>query len=303
MQILKKISFSLIIRYALALGILVYLIRSDSFSFLTELYRLSFVTVLGAVAIKLLVYVSVSWRWWFILQKASVPIKYWDVFFLNATGLLTSYVLPSAVSADVGRFYYMRGLKIPLEKVSLSIFMDRLFGLVSLLLMLVVGLLLNPEVWTKLDFLIRVDRIYVLSAVLIVIIVGLLLAARFKHRLKKLHFLSAFADWKLWAVATVVGILSQGLYVLCICWIALRESLTQVTFINTLIVFPLSALSMIVPTTPGALGVGQVIYKFLYDFMSSSVGSDGVLIFTVLQLSDLPFLGIGFYFLLKKKRL
>jgi uncharacterized membrane protein YbhN (UPF0104 family) len=92
------------------------------------------------------------------------------------------------------------------------------------------------------------------------------------------------------------------LYVLCICWIAMRESLMQVTFINTLIVFPLSALSMIVPTTPGALGVGQVIYKFLYDFMSSSVGSDGVLIFTVLQLSDLPFLGIGFYFLLKKKR-
>ena len=303
MQILKKISFSLLLRYVLAIGIVVYLFRNDSFSFLTELYRLSLATVVGAVVIKWMVYATVSWRWWFILQKASVSIRYRDVFFLNATGLLTSYVLPSAVSADVGRFYYMRGLKIPLEKVSLSIFMDRLFGLVALLLMLFVGLLVNPEIWTKLDILIRADRMYILSGVLVLILLALLLAARFKHRLKKLHFLSAFADWKLWAVATVVGILSHGLYVLCICWIAFMESLNQVTLANTLVVFPLSALSMIVPTTPGALGVGQVIYKFLFDFMSSSVGSDGVLIFTVLQLSDLPFLGIGFYFLLKKKRL
>ncbi len=298
---ITNISFSLVLRYALALGILIYLLNNKSFSFTSELSRLSLWTLIGAVILKLAVYLSASWRWWFILRRTQVAVSYWNIFLLNMTGLLTSYVLPSAVSADLGRFYYMRSLKIPMEKVSLSIFMDRIFGLLSLLMMLVVGLLLNPQIWTQLHLLIRSDRVYFLMAVPPLVVAAAWLSLRLKNRWQKLSVLSLFSDWKLWSVAILLGFLSQGFYVICICWISFLEHLTQVSFANTFVVFPLSALSMVIPTTPGALGVGQVIYKFLYDFMSSSSGNDGILIFTVLQLSDLPFLGVGFYFLLKKK--
>lgn len=66
--------------------------------------------------------------------------------------------------------------------------------------------------------------------------------------------------------------------------------MVPLSFLDISVVFPMAALGTTVPTTPGSIGVGQAIYKYIIDSLTGTATESGILIFTVFQLLDVPFL-------------
>jgi hypothetical protein len=133
----KKIRYaSYIFRIAIAVVALYLTFRGEDFGkivdVLLELRWWVFAVAMGIWAFSQVIFVA---RWSVLLRVQSVSIGYWPAFRLHLLGVFYNNCLPTSVGGDLLRAWYVTTHTDKKLEAALSVFVDRIIGLIGMIIM------------------------------------------------------------------------------------------------------------------------------------------------------------------------
>jgi len=252
--------------------------------------------VLGAMAFGLaLTMIAVRWR--MLLKIQDVTISMWESIRLTFLGQFFNAIVPGTVGGDLVKAYYVAKHTPKVAAVLVSVFVDRLLGLVELVLLagVMLGLLLAGGERSFDEM-----RLPVICMASIILVVGammtFLLSQRFRHalhlekiyrRLPIAHHIAAAGDAAVryrqrlgsmaWAV--VISLISHLSFVTFVTLMGASLSIPA-GWKEYFLYVPLIYIIGAIPLTPG--GVGWVENWYLEFFESPVCGASTVLVLALL---------------------
>ncbi len=301
-----------ILKVALAGGLIYWLIASGRFD-LNALKKISDLQVwVTGVLMFLFVLVVNSKRWQILLRFEDVQVPYMEVFRLSLMGIFFNFFMPGGVGGDVVKAgYLMRDQKSKRVFIGWSILIDRIFGLLALLLYSgLTGVIFYSQLQPNLQ-----ASFLSLSVVILIgfvfLIAFLILSPKDKIELllrshpvleKVLHPLFFFFQRPQKVVLPfLLSLISQGtvigLGVFLIFYLKMEFPIWVL-----MLIFPFGFLATILPISPAGVGVGQAAFLYLFDKVAGN-GEFGVLVITFFQAVQflVGLLG-GLLFVLYKKK-
>jgi uncharacterized membrane protein YbhN (UPF0104 family) len=140
----KKIE--VLLKVIVSLGLITFLINQVDFK--------GIVNILKNVDIKMIIYALtlltiqvfiVTTRWQLVLKCQKIELNYKNTLQILWSGLFFNQAMPSSVGGDVIRGYYLKKQGMTLGRATLGVLMDRLFGMVGLVLLVLASLPLSFE--------------------------------------------------------------------------------------------------------------------------------------------------------------
>ena len=199
-----------------------------------------------------------SYRWWLILKSYEFKINFFEVFKLVYIGSFFNNIFPGSYGGDLARIIFISKMaKKNKFKISSSILLDRIYGLIGLLSL---GNLIFLIISIKYDYLIF---FITLNIILIFLFLSYYLVVQNISVLKNFSFkvknffeikLSIFFKCILLSVILFVFV-HLSIYVISKYYFQIDTSMLIVFFSNTI-----STLSSVLPITPGGIGVAEFVY-------------------------------------------
>ncbi|MDC1175342.1 lysylphosphatidylglycerol synthase transmembrane domain-containing protein [Bacteriovoracaceae bacterium] len=311
-----------LLKFSFAIGIIVYLIRSGrlDFSLITKSFQSGWGWLICAGILFSIDCLS-SFRWRWILKTNSqnpLPIK--KVIGVTYIGLFFNSFLPGAVTGDLIKLVYAKDLDKSLSKTFLvtSVLIDRIFGLIGLLLVLSISsLIYYNELITlspKMTNLIHFNLFLGLGAV------GFLGTLFFPANLQKV-LLDIFTKVpvlgskivktlkEVWVIGSRKDVVAKA-----ILFSAIVQTLNIVAFyiltspfyshpipLQYILTFiPIGFVAVAIPISPAGLGVGHVIFDTLFNMVGIPGGASFFNIYFVIRVCG-NLLGIIPYLLSGRK--
>ncbi len=242
-------------------------------------------------------YIIVSLRWWYLLRVLGVKIPLWEVLRLAYLGLFFNNIVPGTVGGDLVKAWYVSKHEHKTAPVLVSIFLDRILGLIAMAIiaavMLCIVLLCGFESMEKMR-----------PAVITVVIVGGLLGGglvfmlsatlrrwchldKFYKRLPIAHHFEAAGEavgvYRSRPGSLVAAVCMTFVAHLCMfCSIGfLGRAMGMDTAMLTFLVYlPLIYILGAVPITPGGVGIVENLY--VGAFASVTVGASAIIALAML---------------------
>lgn len=285
-------------KLALGIGLLAFLLNTGAIDMgrllvireRWELFLLAQLFFMGQFALTLV-------RWRFLLAALAVPARWADVIRLGWIGLLFSQVIPGATGGDL-----VKGITVAREspgrraEAAFSVVLDRVLGLVGLLVLGVMALLLHQP---GTEQALLLDRLaWIFGAVLVGALAGgwalsrealwrLPILRRFLHRVpggalverlgRGLVQLRRQPHALLFGL--LLSVLAHGLGAvmqLCLASALLEGQAPPAA--QFLFLVSVGQLATALPLTPGGLGVGEWAYERLFSAAGSGGGSELMLL-------------------------
>jgi uncharacterized protein (TIRG00374 family) len=170
---------TLILRILVAGGACWLILRNLHFGELVNSFRNLQVWVIGtAVAVKFIAETAMAFRWWMLLRSLDIVIPYTTALRLHFHGLFFSSFLPGSMGGDFIRAWYVTHHTHKRFQSALSVFVDRVTGLVSTGCIAVVTYFLylrGQEIFTEkstgfCDFFYRHLREILIAAVVLILL-------------------------------------------------------------------------------------------------------------------------------------
>lgn len=304
-----------LLKIILAAGILYWLIVQGKLDFklVLDTFRNPQYLIIAATLIAFQLFIA-AYRFAFLIRIKTNKIKTSSYFSMHWISQLFSTILPGAFTSDLIKIGYINKNDPQVSKayILFSIFIDRIIGLNSLLF--VAGM-------TSLIFYSELIELHPMMGKIIFVNIFLFLISLFGMNLiflneknqkkllkiipsKKLKDL-AVEIWKLkthfknflWAyIASIIGHL-LGVLAFYIVNIPFFEQPIKLKYLATLI--PLGQLAVVIPISPGGIGVGHAAFASLFNFIHHSNGASLYNVYWIMLLIVSLF-GI-FPFILKKQ--
>ena len=135
----KKITIFL--KVIVSFGIISFLVNQVDFTKIIDILKNVDILIITYALIFLSIQVFVATlRWQFVLKCQNMSLDYKDTFQILWSGLFFNQVMPSSVGGDVIRGYYLKKQGVTLGKATLGVLMDRLFGMLGLVILVVASL-------------------------------------------------------------------------------------------------------------------------------------------------------------------
>ena len=253
-----------------------------------------------------------AWRWHVLLKFYQFTIAFTEAMRLYMIGLFFNYALPGSVSGDLVKAYYISKTQ-PHQKMkaALSVLVDRVLGLYSMLL---ISFFSSVFVFQNVDLTSPLAKL-IESSWVILALASLGLGALFCLPLAKLPlirkskkltglFNSLYELGKTPQVilsSLVFSIFAQMLTMYFFYWIAPYFG-HSVSFWTCLFCVPLGFIIMAVPISPAGIGVGQLAFYKLFDSLEPGSGDMGSLAITAFQALQLLWGMSGAYFYIRFKK-
>lgn len=269
----------------------------------------AFILILSQVFISAL-------RWNLILRiHSNERIELKKIFLIQWIGYFFSSFLPGIVTGDVIKLGYAKSNYPSLTKsfLLLSIFLDRLVGLIGLLLISGIGslifykelLTLNPKMYE----IIYLNLFFLLGALTVLCLffipTSLLDSAKGMRKIhlfqKIINALFVFKENKTLLLKLILlSVLAHSLSIFAFHLINLNfyQSTIHITEIMTLI--PIGQVTIAIPISPSGLGVGHLAYAKLFSFIHQNNGATLFNNFWLISLSVYLLGFIPFIFFKKK---
>jgi len=145
---MKKIFF-ILLKLAIVLSILIYLVNSGKLNFEKLLLFREAPEILAFMVFVLVIIVVplATFRWWLLLRAIGLPVKPKQTFLLTWIGNFFNTTLPGAFTGDVVKAYYV--IKAQQEEgrtpALMTLLIDRFVGLFGLIVMSFLALVFNFE--------------------------------------------------------------------------------------------------------------------------------------------------------------
>lgn len=244
-----------------------------------------------------LTYVIVAFRWWYLLWVLGVRISLWEITRLTYLGLFFNNIVPGTVGGDLVKAWYVSKHEHKTGCVLVSIFLDRILGLITMAMIAAVMLcvvLLGG--WESLEKLRPAVITVAIVGGLLVGVLGFLLSdtlRRWFHldkiykRLPIAHHFAAAGE----AVSIYRRRIGSLVLAVCMTFVAhlcmfysigfLGRAMGMDTAIFTFLVYlPLIYIIGAVPVTPGGVGIVENLYvKF---FATATVGASAIIALAML---------------------
>jgi uncharacterized protein (TIRG00374 family) len=265
--------------------------------FVTSLCRINVpLAALGALGFGASV-VLTAMRWWILLKIQGIHIRPWESVRLTFLGQFFNAVVPGTVGGDLVKAYYVAKHTHKAAAVLVSVFVDRLFGLVGLAMvaavMLAVVLATGIETFQRVRLPVTCVGV-VLAAV--AALLAFLFSGRFRRalRLERLyqrlpvarHFVAAGDAVQLYRrrLGSMTGtvLLTFAAHLGFVGFVALTGlSLSLPTaWYNYFVYVPLVYIIGSVPLTPG--GVGWIENWYVKFFQTATCGASAIMVLALL---------------------
>ncbi|MCC7162184.1 MAG: flippase-like domain-containing protein [Anaerolineae bacterium] len=310
----KRLSPALlnIIKIVIAIGLLLYLaiggaIDWSSLARLGSRWDLAFAALLALMA----AVTANAIRLCILFRPPALFLTFWSSLRLTMVGTFFNACLPGSTGGDLVRMYYAsEGNNGRRAETVTVILLDRVVGLLALLLVPLIVLLLLPGLAGSFQF---VQEIALGAAgISVLVITGLVLGAKLFPRIDRISF-PAFERLRLkellsrfdalfrtygdrpgmFLTAIAVALVSHGFTIFAMLMITLTivpEPLNPSIFV----LMPVGFLANAVPITPGGLGVGEVAFTNLFALAGARGGAETLLSWRVLTIV-VGLFGLVFY--------
>ena len=262
----------------------------------------------------------ISLRWHGLLMAEKIPIRFAETCSLTMIGQLFNFLIPSSVGGDIVKAYYLAGYTEDNKTRALTtILIDRILGLMVLLLMATVGALWNlPLVLGNRPV---AAFCMTVSAITIAGLAGLALAVYFSISINRI--LQRMADRiprlsvlvrmfqvletyrrnpSVLPMVIAINLPTPVLVTISFALALHSLALPEVPFRLLLLIVPVGLVSLALPVTPAGIGVGQVAFYSLFQSFVNGRGVDGSAAFTVYQFMTVVLFLSGLVPYLRHKR-
>lgn len=257
------------------------------------------------VATILATYALVTIRWYYLLRWQGIPVNFGDVIRINCIGLFFNSFMPGAFGGDLVKAYYIaRENQDYRAKAVITIIIDRIIGLETMMIVALCALLLNygtiagshqlkalavaiilyiscslfaaAAVFSK-----RVKRFYILIG-----IKDLLYKLPFKENLLTIYdAFHTYADQKKRLVKAMAITIPLDILVIYAFYVIGREmGETLVSLPSYFTAVPAGIVVLSLPISPAGIGVGQGAFYNLFKWFGAESGAMGATVITVFQL-------------------
>ncbi len=276
----RRVSFGGLLRLAIAAALVGYILfRSDPKAVWHELAHAATAPLLAAIALVLVDRAIMAYRWFVLLRPLegeNLPpfATILRIFFVST---FVGTFLPASVGADVVRAYSLSSHGVPTADSMASVFVDRMLGVLSVLLMALVGITLARDLATDRSVLLAVGTTAAACAVAAILIfsdtadaLGERLIARLPWTRARQALASLVAAIRRYAahhgaLANVLGgsIAVQILRVVQAYYLGVAIGVTQ-PLVTYFALIPLILLIMFLPITANGIGTSQAMFVWLF---------------------------------------
>lgn len=254
--------------------------------------------------------VFLAWRWRFLLKFYEFTISFFDTLKLYLIGTFFNYALPGSVSGDLVKAYYLSKGQTSRLKSALSVLVDRILGLYSMLL---ISFFSSVFVFHNSDPNSPVAKL-IESSWIALALATLGLGALFVVPLSKAPVIRKFPKvsslfeslYDLGRTPYVIlsslfaSVFAQMSTMYFFYWMAPYFGVT-VSFWTCLFCVPLGFIVMAIPISPAGLGVGQLAFYSLFESLEKGSGDVGSLAITAFQAFQILWALPGAYFYMRFK--
>jgi len=259
-------------------------------------------------------------RWLILVRGQGLQLSFRDLFSLTMIGNFFNTFMPGSVGGDLIKAWYIAG-KEPNKrtKAVFTVLLDRVLGLSVIIFYAAFTLLLFSH-WLNGHPELKVIAICLWSFTLLSFLVGpfFFFSAGFKTRftkkgteyLRRSEKLSKILDatmlYRNQPRKILMAILLSALSILAsIYFHSLQGQLlgAPLSLIQYFVVVPLAITASAVPLLPGGIGTGQVAFFTLFKWMGINNPELGGTLCTLIQIYNILFNCLGYFFYLHFKRL
>lgn len=300
------------LKYLLAFGLVFWLVRSGKLD-LAGL-RVGLRAWPELLIATVLVYLSLAvsaWRWSLLLKTQRIPMGFRECFSYNMIGLVFGLFTPGGAGGDLAKMYY-----VPRRGAAMSVLMDRLLGVFSLVLLVSIAAAWNYQIVARNSKLLALCAIAAggaVAAACVLMAGGAHVAgwiSGIAARFPVLAPLSSSADllesyrWPASTLALAILIGVGGHLLVCAAFFAIFQGAgSAIPVAYLLLTVPFALLASAVPITPLGVGVGPAAL-FTMLAMVNGPASDGSNAFTLYQCIYIvvSLTGLIFYFRPKRRQ-
>ena len=133
--------FLVFFKVVVSLGIIIFLINQVNFKEIVNLLKNvnSTMIIYAMILLTIQVFIATT-RWKLVLRFQKIMPSYKNILQILWSGLFFNQTMPSSVGGDVIRGYYLKKQGMTLGQATLGVLIDRLFGMVGLLVVVVASL-------------------------------------------------------------------------------------------------------------------------------------------------------------------
>lgn len=291
-----------LLKVALAGGLIAWLIQSGRL----EPARVAAAArhwplLLGIVGVLCVQILIVTWRWNLLLRTQDIRLSYRRTLSLTMIGLASTLFMPGSVGGDLVKAYYVTlDASDKRPQAVMTIFLDRLIGLLGLLTVAVTGALLNLAAVRESAVLIALATAAAVGVLFgaTVFIIGALVAENGSAVVAGLtrRLPLGGALWKCFlaarecrrqpaalAAAFAVTVPIHLLASLSFYLATVAVGYSGDAYSHFLFLVPLGLFATAIPVSPGGIGTGQAAFVALFAFLPGGGGSLGADACTVFQ--------------------
>ena len=199
-----------------------------------------------------------SYRWLLILRSYNFKIHFFEVFRLVYISSFFNNILPGSYGGDLVRIFFISKIaKKNKFKISSSILLDRIYGLLGLLLLGDLVFLIISIKYDYLIFFITLNTFLVFLFLLFYLVIqNISVLKKFSFKVKNFFEIKLYVFLKCITISFILFIFVHlCIYVISKYYFQIETSMLIVFFSNTI-----STLSSVIPITPGGFGVAEFVY-------------------------------------------
>lgn len=305
------------IRIGIAVLLLLLLLLSGWLDF--DIFsRVTLMSLMAPLPFYILAFLAGIYRWRCLVQAAKIPISLWDITRLTMTGIWVSSVIPggSIFAGDAARTSLFAAENSSRRTSALiSVFFDRLLGMLAILVIAAVALLLNVSPLIRNPWLQSIGLILI-SLITLSFVVALIALSRKAYDfltssqvirripghglfLKVISAFHLFQNRKSAIIrAHLVSYLGHGSMIFAIFILAKRIGIQFNNFSEYVFAISIGIVSAMIPVSgPAGIGAGNVGFAASFALLGSNYGAELALLWqATLVLTcqiGLPFFLIG----------
>lgn len=302
-----------------AAGIIFWLVQSGKLNFAALKNLLSPEIAALALLLILLNLFLASERWRVLINSQGEKAKPWPIFKLSLIGIFFNFAMPGGVGGDVVKaFYFSRELHGSKVIAITSVLMDRILGLLAMVLLALLVMLYDFNHIVKIPTLLTL--FYFVSAFFVSAVIGLALVFSGKiynsgalslvlkklplsAKLNKLYESMHLYGKNPMSFVKVIGLslLSQICAITFLVLAGKTAGFPEVPVTTYFLVAPLGFMATAIPISPAGVGVGQAAFYFLFNLYIGETTEVGPTTITAYQVGMFIVSLLGAFFYLRKK--
>ncbi|MCB0412834.1 MAG: flippase-like domain-containing protein [Bdellovibrionales bacterium] len=316
MSVLKG-KLSTLVKFLFAFGLIGFLVYRGDLNFQVLAKIANPYYFLMGLALSFLNILFNNMRWLYLLRSQKINSTFKDSLQLTLMGIFFNFALPSSIGGDVVKAYYVvKENPHQRMKAATTVIVDRVFGLIIMMAISVVSVIVY---W---DFVFSHPELSQAATLLILGLLGaivfLLIAfskkvrrlngiIQYIHKIPKLGgFYDALhsygSDWGAILKAFLMSVGSQLSAIFFMIVMAYAFGFNDLSWGVYFFAIPIGFILMSVPIAPAGIGVGQIVFLYLFQTYTGQKIDVGQLVITAFQLFLLMWGGLGAFYYVKKKK-